>query len=147
VPLQLERTDSASSTSVTTSLASNRCARSVVQPHTDALTTASDRTLRAQGLSLALPEPVVTELVERIADRVLERLQAESTSTMTREFLSVPEAAELLRCRPQRIYDLLSDGRLERFKDGSRVLVRRADLVAHLLPRDARRRSTNGVAR
>jgi len=63
------------------------------------------------------------------------------------EFLSVAEAAELLRCKPQRIYDLVSDGRLERFKDGSRVLVRRADVVAHVLPTGWQSRTGRTVAR
>ena len=45
---------------------------------------------------------------------------------------TVAEAAEYLRCKPQRIYDLRSSGRLPRHGDGSRVLIRRADLDAHL---------------
>jgi excisionase family DNA binding protein len=45
-------------------------------------------------------------------------------------FLTVNEAAQLLRCKPQRIYDLLSAHRLTRFKDGSRVLLSRAEVEA-----------------
>ena len=46
--------------------------------------------------------------------------------------LTVPEAAKRLRAKPQRVYDLLSDGRLTRHKDGSRVLVDRRELDAYL---------------
>ena len=92
-------------------------------------------------LRLDLPEPVLNELAERAAALVLERLSAAPATES--EFLTVTEAADLLRASRQRVYDLLSDGRLERFKDGSRVLVRRADVVAHLLPTGSR----NGTGR
>ena len=46
--------------------------------------------------------------------------------------LTVSEAASLLRAKPQRVYDLLSDGRLTRHKDGRRVLVDRQEIVRHL---------------
>jgi excisionase family DNA binding protein len=48
------------------------------------------------------------------------------------EFLTITEAAELMRCKRQRIDDLLCAGRLERVKDGARTLIRRRDLVAYL---------------
>jgi excisionase family DNA binding protein len=47
-------------------------------------------------------------------------------------YLTVEEAAEYLRCKPKRIYDLTSQRRLPHVKDGSRTLLRRADLDAHL---------------
>jgi excisionase family DNA binding protein len=47
-------------------------------------------------------------------------------------FLTIPEAAELLRSKRQRVDDLLSAGRLARHKDGSRTLVSRAELLAYL---------------
>jgi excisionase family DNA binding protein len=47
-------------------------------------------------------------------------------------YLSVTEAAEYLRCSPQRIYDLLSSRRLSKLKDGSRVLLLRAELDEHI---------------
>lgn len=76
------------------------------------------------------------EELERVARRVAEIVRAdldvEAATVAASPFLSVPEAAEYLRCRPQRIYDLLSQGRLSRFKDGSRALVSRAELDAHL---------------
>lgn len=91
-------------------------------------------------LRLDLPDSVLESVAKRAAALVLERLESPRVQS---ELMTVPEAAELLRCKPQRVYDLLSDGRLERLKDGSRVLVRRADVVAHLLPSGSR----NGIRR
>jgi hypothetical protein len=48
------------------------------------------------------------------------------------EMLTVPEAAELIRAKPQRIYDLFSDGRLTRFGTDHARLVSRAELVAYV---------------
>jgi excisionase family DNA binding protein len=42
------------------------------------------------------------------------------------------EAENMLRCKRERVYDLLSQGRLPYLKDGSRVLIRRADVLAYL---------------
>jgi excisionase family DNA binding protein len=55
-------------------------------------------------------------------------------------FLTIREAAELLRCPRQRVDDLLSARRLERVKDGARTLIRRSDLDAYLLNGGNRRR-------
>jgi excisionase family DNA binding protein len=55
------------------------------------------------------------------------------------EYLTIPEAAELLRCKRQRIYDLLSQRRIPRVKDGTRTLLRRSDLDAYLADGKARR--------
>lgn len=74
-----------------------------------------------------LPEVVLERVAERAAAIVLERLESSEP-----EFLSVGEAAELARCKPQRIYDLRSARVLSRIGDGSRALVSRAELVAHL---------------
>lgn len=111
----------------------------------------------------ALPANLLDELVEAVAERaaeiVLERMALESQpAPETSLFLSVREAADLIRAKPQRIYDLVSSGRLARHKEGTRVLVRRADLealvavegapgVAHPLPTISPRRSGRGLAR
>ena len=42
------------------------------------------------------------------------------------------EAAEHLACKPQRIYDLVSQERLPFRRDGRRVLFRRSDLDEYL---------------
>lgn len=94
-----------------------------------------------------LSDAAMDELVERVADRVLERLGGVAAAEPASEFLTVDEAAAVLRSSRQRVYDLLSDGRLTRHKDGSRVLISRAELVAHLCPNGARHRMGSGVAR
>lgn len=45
---------------------------------------------------------------------------------------TIAEAAEHLRCKRQRVDDLLSSGRLQPVKDGTRTLIRRGDLAAYL---------------
>jgi len=80
-----------------------------------------------------LPKEVLEAIAQHAANLVVERLAGERNGHES-EYLTVAEAADLLRAKPQRVYDLLSDGRLTRHKDGSRVLVARAELVAHLLP-------------
>lgn len=62
-------------------------------------------------------------------------------------FLTVAEAAVYLRASRQRVYDLLSSRRLPKYRDGARVLIRRADLDAYLgqpAPERARPRSSYG---
>ena len=100
--------------------------------------------MSAAHLSVTLPDELVDEVARKAAALVLEQL-APSASP----FLTVAEAAEFLRSSRQRVYDLLSDGRLTRHKDGARVLVERAELlayvaggVAHPLPRTAQTRMT-----
>ena len=70
---------------------------------------------------------LLDELVDRVADRVVRRLEARDPRPQS-EFLNVPEAAAVLRCKPQRIYDLRSAGRLPRTVEGGRAVVRRSDL-------------------
>jgi len=101
----------------------------------------NDARARSVPLEVALVLP--DGFVEAVAQRVAELLRVEQRPS---EFLTVAEAAELLRARPQRVYDLLSSRRLTRFKDGSRVLVSRAEIVAHLLPPDSPGRMSSGVA-
>jgi excisionase family DNA binding protein len=46
--------------------------------------------------------------------------------------MTVDEAAEFLRCKPQRVRDLLSSRRLTTHKEGGRTLVSREELQAHV---------------
>ena len=74
---------------------------------------------------------LLEEFVDRVADRLAQRLEERELWTPLREqceLLSVAEAAEMLRCKPQRVYDLRSAGRLPRTTEGGRAVVRRADL-------------------
>jgi excisionase family DNA binding protein len=80
--------------------------------------------------SLAVPAELLEAIAERAAAIALERLRVEAEAPP--RLLTVPEAAEVARSKPQRIYDLLSDGRLTRHKDGRRVLVDRRELDAYL---------------
>jgi excisionase family DNA binding protein len=83
-----------------------------------------------QPLTLTLPHSTIDLIVHHVAEIVLaqlsERAQAESP------YMTIPEAATYLRCKRQRIDDLLSARRLTRYKDGSRTLIARAELEAHL---------------
>lgn len=73
------------------------------------------------------------EQVERLAHRVAEIVAAQTQpSPPSPPFLSVREASDLLRSSRQRVYDLLSDGRLTRHKDGTRVLIRRDEIERYL---------------
>ena len=79
--------------------------------------------------SLELTEVVLEVIAERAADIALARLSAASPAS---PYLTVAEAAEYLRAKPQRVHDLLSARRLTRYKEGSRTLVSRAELEAHV---------------
>lgn len=73
-------------------------------------------------LSMEVPP----ELVDAIADRVVQRLANASRSLeKSSEWLDVERAAQYLACEPRRIYDLKALGRLRYGKDGSRLLFRR----------------------
>lgn len=81
----------------------------------------------APSVSLSIPP----EFVEAVAQHVADLLAKHQTTDLT-PYMTVEEAAEYMRCRPKRIYDLTSQRRLPFVKDGSRTLLRRADLDAHL---------------
>jgi hypothetical protein len=70
---------------------------------------------------------LLDELVDRVANRVVQRLEA-VPSAHGGELLTIPEAADLLRCKPQRLYDLRSSGRLPRTVEGGRAVLRRCDV-------------------
>jgi excisionase family DNA binding protein len=79
---------------------------------------------------LALPVP--EEWLEAVAARVAELLADREPHGPVSPYFTPAEAAEYLRSDRQRVYDLLSAGRLTRFKDGSRVLVARSELERYL---------------
>lgn len=60
-------------------------------------------------------------------------------SRQASRYLTVAEAAELLRCKPQRIHDLLSMGRLTRCKEGGRTLVIREEVAGLVVVERTRR--------
>jgi excisionase family DNA binding protein len=79
-------------------------------------------------ISVELSEQDFERIAERAAALAAARLEGANSSP----YVSIPEAAELLRCRRQRVDDLLCQRRLTRVKDGSRTLIRRAELEAYL---------------
>lgn len=101
------------------------------------------------------------EELERVARRAAELVRVEIAPVAvvsSSPFLTVAEAAAYVRAKPQRIYDLLTQRRLSRFKDGSRTLVSKDELDAHLageavgrvapvLPTGSGSHGWNGVAR
>lgn len=75
---------------------------------------------------------VPPELVEQVAQRVAEILAPRFETAASSPLMTIAEAAEYLRCKRQRVDDLLSSGRLTRHKDGSRTLVSRAELEEYV---------------
>lgn len=80
--------------------------------------------------SLALELPA--EAIEAIAQRAAEIVQERERDTAIEPWIGVAEAAEHLHCRPQRIYSLVHQGRLQPHRDGSRLLFRRSELDSWL---------------
>jgi excisionase family DNA binding protein len=99
---------------------------------------------------------IPSAFIEQVAEQVRALLSAKQSNQLTESpYLSIIEAADYLRTSRQRIYDLLSSGRLTRFKDGSRVLLSRDEIDAYLagtslspiaprLPRTSKSLSTRG---
>jgi excisionase family DNA binding protein len=87
------------------------------------------------GLDFLAPaaRAALEELIDRCVTEAVERRLGEREENGRRSpYLTIPEAAELLRCSRQRVDDLLSQRRLRRYKDGARTLVLRAEIEAHL---------------
>ena len=91
-----------------------------------------------QPLAITLPADAFDQLVERVAAVVVDRLRVSLEPEQPRPFLTVPEAASYIGSKRQRVYDLLSSGRIKRYKDGTRVLIKREELDAYLAGRLSR---------
>ena len=120
--------------------------------------------LSNEPLVIGVPDELIERIAERAAEIVRQGVPGRDPADHLRSggwegspYLSVPEAADYLRAKPQRIYDLLSSRRLTRLKDGKRVLVSRSELDAYLagnglsrvaptLPRPPRNPLTKGLA-
>lgn len=77
----------------------------------------------------------VETLVQRVAGMVLHQLRQDRAAIEARAeapMMTVAEAAAFLRCKPQRVYDLLSAATLTRYKDGVKVLIRRDELEMYV---------------
>jgi excisionase family DNA binding protein len=85
------------------------------------------------AVRLDVPPEILSAVAVLVVPLVLGELQRSAIRRADElEYLTVAEAAECLRAKPQRVYDLLSAGRIRRYKDGARVLVKRAELEAYL---------------
>jgi excisionase family DNA binding protein len=72
------------------------------------------------------------ELVDAIADKVLDRLNLNVATPDDDGFLDVAGAARFLACPKSRIYAAVSARSIPFHKDGSRLLFDRAELRAHV---------------
>jgi len=81
-------------------------------------------------VNLELPDSFVDEIARRAPAIVLEQLQPAEDGASP--YVTVIEAADLLRAKRYRVDDLLSRGTLTRIKDGSRTLIERAEIEAYL---------------
>ncbi len=75
--------------------------------------------------------PAVATLDEQALAELREALAATNPESPSK-YMTIPEAAVLLRCARQRVDDLLSQGRLTRLKDGTRTLVSREEVERYL---------------
>lgn len=90
--------------------------------------------LTPAGTTLTIELPV--EWIESIASTAARMARDADDACAGSPYLTVGEAAEYMRCGRQRIYDLLSAGRLTRRKDGARVLLRRDEIDRYLVSED-----------
>ena len=88
---------------------------------------------RANSAPIAVTVQLTADDVERIARRAAEIITARAPGPRrVSPYITIPEAAELLRTKRQRIDDLLSQGRLTRVKDGGRTLIAVEELERYL---------------
>lgn len=78
-------------------------------------------------VALEIPAAVVDAIAERVRAELVEEQQPAADP-----WLDVKRAAEHLSCKPQRIYDLVQQRRLEPARDGSRLLFRASWLDAYV---------------
>lgn len=82
--------------------------------------------------------PAMIELTVRLTDEQLAEIAERAAALIPTDapavspWLNVAEAAERLRCRKDRIYDLIALGKLHPRRDGRRVLLNRDDLDAYV---------------
>lgn len=77
------------------------------------------------ALSIDFPPELVEEIARRAAEIVA------SQSALPR-WMNTEQAAEYMCCKPARIRDLVSQGKLKPRKDGTRNLYLREDIDAYL---------------
>lgn len=75
-------------------------------------------------ITVRIPSTVIEEIEERVYARVEKRFTTPSP------YFTVAEAASFLNCKADRIYQLLTQRRLSRVKEGGRTLLLRAEIEA-----------------
>lgn len=80
------------------------------------------------GIGLSVPDELLDALADRVAARVL--AVADRSAPAGSPWLDVAGAADYLRCKPKRLYDLCSQRRVPVHREGSRLLFRRDELDA-----------------
>jgi excisionase family DNA binding protein len=88
-------------------------------------------------LQVGLPDEMLDEIARRCATIVIARLRAsgfaaEQIDPTPSEYLTVADVGAVLRCSRSRVHNLVSRGSLPRYRDGGRLLIRRADLDRYL---------------
>ena len=91
------------------------------------------------GAPLTVTFDLTPDQVEVLARRVADIVTARTPAPASSKYLTVQEAADLLRSSRQRVYDLVSAAVLTRHKDGTRLLLRRAEVEAYLTGETVRR--------
>ena len=100
---------------------------------------------RSVGGTFRIGDGDVEEIARRAAE-IVKRDLSLGVRPGGSPYLTIPEAAAHLRCRRQRVDDLLSQGRLTRVKDGGRTLIARAELEAYLRGEPTGRRAAGAVS-
>jgi excisionase family DNA binding protein len=84
-------------------------------------------------VTFVCPSALVEAVAVRAAEIVLTQLSDEPTTKAASPHMTIPEAAQYLRCGRQRIDNLLSTRRLSRIKDGRRTLIDRSEVEKYLV--------------
>ncbi len=79
------------------------------------------------SVSLPVPDVLLDAVAERVAGLVLDRLAAVVPAASS-PWLDVAEAAGYLCCKPRRLHDLVSQGRVPHYREGGRLMFRRDEL-------------------
>jgi|GEM_PF-4083191 len=98
----------------------------------------------ARGLVILAYE-LASEVVEEIKPSIQPNIQNESKPSASHQpaqgqFLSVEEAAELLRLKPSTLYSWVSNDKIPYSKVGSRILFAREALVEFVKSREGRKK-------
>jgi len=80
----------------------------------------------------ALAEDLTDRLADKIAERITGLLAERLREPDPAELMTVPEAADYIRAKSRRIYELTREGRLDVERDGRRILIRRGTLDRYL---------------